>query len=345
MTPANPSHSALVMLSRHFIQSLRHLVLKILKIIHRRHWIRFLLRQLIFLHQRLFSPDPPSRTQARRSQQQSHTHSTLRSVGQGDDHGAVLMSRIPANIISTSSSGNALGPASPSDVPYIVESEDLARSSPRTSVWDVNQDNGIRIDQTHDPVHHSNSLLLQPCAPSIGRHPHFSSDTPNLRERNQHVSENPHATSLAVPDTLTDPIDVAQAHRHTSLSHSLHPLLTGSPRTLGTSLPPSPSATSFRSAATHRTVRSFGSVASSGRASYRRHEGPTPHVRHPYGNHSAANSHTSLSLRVVVHPGGGPVASPRNNDEPGDATECVEYPRFAQMVSGDVKRYQKNYST
>ena len=256
------SRPPLMMLSRHFIQFLRHLVQRILKIIHRhRHWIYFLLRRLIFLHQRL------------------------------------------------------------------------------SSVWDVDQ-----IDQTHDPVHHSNALLPQPCAPSTGRHPHFSLDTPNLRDGNQHVFEDLHGTSSTILDTPADPIDVAQAHRHSSPSHSLHHPLTGPPRTIGTSLSPGPSAIPFRSVGTHRTVSSFNSAASSGRASYRWHEGPTPPVRrlHTYGNHSAANSRTSLSSHITQS---GLGASPRNNNEPGDSTERVEYPRFAQMVSSDVRRYQKNYST
>ena len=271
------------MFSRHFIQYLCHLVQRILKPIHKWHWIRFLLRQLIFWRQRLFSPDPSSRTQVYGPQQQFRTPSALQSVGQDSKNRVVLMSCIPVNIIS-SSSGNVLGPASPSDAPYTVENEDLAQSSSRGPIGDVNQDNAIRIDQTHDPVHWRNPLL-QPCAPSAG---------------------------LGVGP--------------------------------------------------HRNFRSFNSVASYGRASYRRHEGPTSHVRFPhlYDIHSVATLDDSLSVATsdtslsaatwhtssphrVAHPGDRLVTSPQGNNEFGDPTEGFEYPRFAQMTSGDVSRYRKNY--
>ena len=270
------------MLFRHIIQYLRHLVQRISKLIHRRHWICFLLRQLIFLHQRLFSPDPPSKAQVHGPQRQFYTHSTLRSVGQSGKNGVVLMSCIPA--ISTSNSDKVLGPASPSDTPYTVENEDLAQSSPRASVRNVSQDK-IRNDQAHDPVHYGDPYL-QACAPSTGR-------------------------------------DVG---------------------TRGTFRFFNSVASYGRGVGTHGTFRSSGSVASSGRApSYRRHEGPTSHVRFPhrYDIHSIATCHTSSSPHRVAH-SGGIVTSTSSNNEPGDPTA---YPRFAQMTSGDVRRYKKNYST
>jgi len=343
------------MLLRRLVQFLRYLLQGIPNIIHKRRWIHFLLRPLILLHQQLFRPSPRTTTQVDGSQQQSRTHSIVRSVGQVGEDGAILASHIPASIVPTS--GGLSEPPSPSDIPYIVGHEDSHQrsqfSSARDALEPFNQEITRWVGQTLDPVQHESSgALLQPCAPRTGRHPHFSPDVVNSRESIHHSPEGPHLhhhhdTFLTTSDAPTDPtygsLNFAQASRYLGSSQSLY-CAHSTPRTIDTSLPPSPSVASFRSVGTHRSVKSFSSLASAGRASYRRHEGTTPHARslHPYDNHSAANSHSSLSPRIVIEPGGGLIASPKDNNEPGDPIPYTECPRFAQMTSGDVRRYQKN---
>jgi len=362
------------MLLRRLIQFLRHLLQGIPNIIHKRRWIHFLLRPLILLHQQLFRPSPRTTTQVDGSQQQSRTHSIARSVGQVGEDGAIqlererlssieslvclgetraiLASHIPSSIVSTSD--GLPEPPSPSDIPYIVGHEDSHQRSPCSSVRDAlepfNQENTRWVDQTLDPVQHESSgALLQPCAPRTGRHPHFSPDVVNSRESIHHNPEGPHlhhhhdtflTTSDAPIDPTYGPLNFTQANRYLSSSQSLHNYAPSTPRTIDTSC----SVASLWSVGTHRSVKSFNSLASAGRASYRRHEGTTPHARslHPYDNHSAANSHSSLSPRIVIEPGGGLIATPKDNNEPGDPIPYTECPRFAQMTSGDVRRYQKS---
>lgn len=149
-----------------------------------------------------------------------------------------------------------------------------------------------------------------------------------------------HDISLTASDAPADatdrPLNCAQVN---SSSQSLY----YSPSVIGTHLPPSPSAASSRSVGTHSSVISFSSLASAGRASYRRYERTTPHARslHPYDNHSAANSHNSLSP-IVLPSCGGLFASTGNNNEPGDPTPYTECPRFAQMTSSNVGRYHNS---
>lgn len=338
----------LEMLLRRLIQFLRHLLQGIPNIIQKRRWIHFLLRPLIWLHQQLFSPSPRTTTRVDGSQQQSRTHSIARSVGQ------VLASHIPTTILSTS--GSLPEPPSPSDIPYTVGHEDLHQRSPCSSVrgaLEPNQENTGWVGQTHDPVHHeSTGALLQPRVPRTGRHPHFSPDGVNSRDPMYPSPEDPHldphhVTFLTTPDAPTDPthgpLNFAQPSRHLGSSQPQY-YAPSTPRTIDTCLSPSPSAASLRSVGTHRSVKSFSSLASAGRASYRHHAGTTPHVRssHPYDNHSAANSLHSLSPRIVLPPGGGLIATPGDNNEPGEPIPYTELPRFAQITSSDVRRYQKN---
>ncbi|KAL4071434.1 hypothetical protein V8B97DRAFT_469582 [Scleroderma yunnanense] len=118
---------------------------------------------------------------------------------------------------------------------------------------------------------------------------------------------------------------------HLSPSPSLHHL-PGSPHLSNISLASrSPSAMSRRSRRSNRSV-----------GSYRRHEGATPRAtpraRSPHHHivNSGVSSVTSLASPsvVVVQPDGTLVAIPGNDEG--------EYPRFAQMTSHNVSRYQKN---
>ncbi|KAL4071436.1 hypothetical protein V8B97DRAFT_1963423 [Scleroderma yunnanense] len=337
----------LKMLSQCLARFLR-LLQRIPTIIRKHPRLCFLLGPLFSLYRQLFRASPPSSTHedGSSSQQRSQTYPIARSVAKAGENGVVLASRIPASLGSISS--NVPESPSPTDMPYVVEHNDSHQRSPYLSVRDaLPLSDTRRVDQTHDPVHRepSGALLLQPCPPHTSRHPHFLPDTLNTRESIPEDHQATSSTTLDAPADPTDgPLNLALTHPHLRRSRPLlH--LHSTPHPTDTSLPPrSPSTTSFRSMRTNKSVMSFHSLASAGRASYHRHQGATPHVRSPspYNHHSAANSVISLSPRVIAQPGGGLIASPTNDNQPSDPTFPNEFPRFAQMTSTDVRRYQKD---
>lgn len=107
-----------------------------------------------------------------------------------------------------------------------------------------------------------------------------------------------------------------------------------------------------KSERSNRSAKSVRSLASVGRASYRPHTGPEPRTRsHSIrSSRSAAHStaapgpHRALETEATSVPTGTQLTSYTTHAIPVEPCSTVEdeHPRFAQITSADVRRYQRN---
>ncbi|KAL4079409.1 hypothetical protein J3A83DRAFT_1089265 [Scleroderma citrinum] len=163
-------------------------------------------------------------------------------------------------------------------------------------------------------------------------------DPQNLYHRHHRRHHDTSETSLGVPaDPIDGPHNLGLSRGSTSPCSSLShlPGLPPTPNVLLQSR--SPSAMSCQSGGSNRSVRSS-----------RRHEGATARVRLPHRHavHSVTSIVTSMASPsgVVAQLDGTNVVPPGNCDFPGGPTPVPEGvpPRFIEMTSNDVNRYQKD---
>ncbi|KAL4071432.1 hypothetical protein V8B97DRAFT_1917629 [Scleroderma yunnanense] len=225
--------------------------------------------------------------------------------------GMTHASCIPLSVASTSTSVES---PSSTDMPYTVWREVSRLSPPPT-----------------DPHSQFSTGIA---SPPERTHP----DPQNLYHRHHRRHHDTSETSLGVPaDPIDGPHNLGLSRGSTSPCSSLShlPGLPPTPNVLLQSR--SPSAMSCQSGGSNRSVRSS-----------RRHEGATARVRLPH--HHAVHSVTSIVTSmaspsgVVAQLDGTNVVPPGNCDFPGGPTPVPEGvpPRFIEMTSNDVNRYQKD---
>ncbi|KAH7886926.1 hypothetical protein F5I97DRAFT_1871264 [Phlebopus sp. FC_14] len=263
-------------------------------------------------------------------------------------------------------------------LPSLVHDSICAMSSPRNELFtDNHQSSPVDMPYTGSPN-------LMPVSPTPSRR-YTQGHIPWMSGSQVSLSSEPNQTELCVsqssqpvlePHTLTanapgdrlSPMSLTGASRSPSpdrqcgafvpSSSKVHlernfPRLPSSSGSLRNRLaasdaPRSPSVISHRSS---RTIRTFVSQSSVGRASYRHYEGPSPRPRTPVPTVNPVSpgyvTGSSITLQGTASPLGRQafpahlVARP-GGDHPGEPTIDHEGPRFAPMSANCVRRYQKH---
>lgn len=264
----------------------------------------------------------------------------------------IFASRIPArNVVPR---GDESGSPPPSDLPY---QEDRQTRSRRLSAQDL-EPSSASADQPNGSSHceSGNGLLSPPLAlyEAVRAHPGAFSLPEDSQDLHPNLEDKDASGSAPSAPTIRMPVSNCDLHPDYSLSsQNLDGGLPGTPYVIDPLMHRGyQAAVSRKSGGSNGSVKSFGSLASAGRASYRQHTGPKPHSRSPSirNSHSAVQSaavpgpHVATQTEATLVESGAQRSSHSFHAvamEPHPTVES-EHPRFVQMTSADVKRYQRN---
>lgn len=311
----------------------------------RKHWLFGALFKLFsFLRRRLLravARDGPRRDEVRPKLHRSEGSFPLLGGTQ-----LVSASRVPTNNVA---SGDGL--PSPTDVPYRENSHTRSLHSSvhdgESSLAWADQHNGFPDDETGRGLLDSPHEALHPGGISaLEGSPH---DPPDFGAGSgEHASEGLPQTpfvDLPVTDSGSPPEHPdysASARGLSGTPYAVEPLTHRGSQTV----------VSRNSGRSNRSAKSVRSLASTGRAPYVQHTGPKPFARSHSIRSSRSAAHSTASPRpptaleteaTLVQIGAQPTSrtTPAIPLQPCSTVED-EHPRFAQITSADVRRYQRN---
>ncbi|KAI6107597.1 hypothetical protein EDD17DRAFT_1750120 [Pisolithus thermaeus] len=276
-----------------------------------------------------------------------------RSAGQFPLLGGTTHTRIVfASRVPTRNGVSGNGFPSPTDTPYREDprtrSLHLSTRNGEPSLAGAGQHNGSPDDETGRGllVHSHEAICAHPSGVSVSEG--FLHDPRDLRRSLQDEDTSVAPPHVFVPHSGSPPEHPDYSVSARDLDHGLPgPLLVTDPLLhVG-----SQTAVSRKSERSNRSVKSSSSRPPTGRSSYRQHTGHEPRTR----PHSVRSSYSATHPDAVPEPrraldteatSVGSDAQPTNHISPAVPIEprgtLEDQPRFAQITSADVRRYQHN---